>query len=380
MYRDIFSEEHRILRGSLRRFVKNEILPYVDQWEEKKEIPKSLYKKMGAMGYLGIRYPEEYGGYEGDIFMTLVLAEELALCRSCGVTISVLAHTDMASPHLAHEGNSEQKDKYLPFIIKGEKLSAIVVSEPDAGSDVAGIKTIAKKDGDSYILNGSKTFITNGYQADILVVAAKTSPNKGYRGISIFIVEKGTLGLNARKMDKMGWHAVDTAELSFEECRIPAENLLGEMDHGFYYIMDNFQNERLILSAVSVSKSQQALEDTIAYAKQRQTFGKPLSYHQVIRHKLADMAIQIEAGRQLVYHCGRMYNWGLNWSREISICKAFCGELVNRVAYESLQIHGGFGYMKEYPIERMYRDARVYSIGGGSTEVMKNDIAQRLGI
>ncbi len=380
MYRDIFKEEHRILRESLKRFVEKEIAPYVDQWEEEKEIPKSLYKKMGAMGYLGIRYPKEYGGSEGDIFMTIVLAEEIARCRSGGVTISVTAHTDMASPHLAREGNENQKEIYLPPIIRGEKLCAIAVTEPDAGSDVAGIKTIARKDGDSYILNGSKTFITNGYQADILFVAAKTSPEKGHRGISMFIVENDTPGFSVRKLNKMGWLASDTGELTFEDCRITCENLLGEEGQGFYYIMTNFQEERLVISAICVSEANQAMEYTISYAQQRQTFGKLLSQQQVIRHKLADMAIQIEAGRQLVYQCGRMYSWGLDWSKEISICKAFCGELVNRVAYECLQIHGGFGYMKEYPIERMYRDVRVWSIGGGPTEVMKNDIANRLHI
>jgi len=380
MYRDIFKEEHRILRESLRRFIKNEIAPYVDQWEEEKEIPKSLYKKMGAMGYLGIRYPKEYGGSEGDIFMTIVFAEELARSRSCGLACAVTSHTDMGSPHLAREGNENQKKIYLPPIIRGEKLCAIVVTEPDAGSDVGGIKTIARKDGDNYILNGSKTFITNGYQADILFVAAKTSTEKGHRGISMFIVEKDTPGFSVRKLNKMGWLASDTGELNFENCRIPRENLLGEENRGFYYIMRNFQDERLVISAICVSKAQQGMEDTIAYAQQRQTFGKPLSQQQVIRHKLADMAVQIEAGQQLVYHAARMYAWGLDWSKEISICKAFCGEMVNRVAYDCLQIHGGFGYMKEYPIERMYRDVRVWSIGGGATEVMKNDIANRLHI
>ncbi len=380
MYRDIFKEEHQILRDSLRRFVTQEIVPHVDQWEEKGAIPKSLFKKMGDMGYLGIRHPKEYGGSEGDIFMTLVLAEELARCRSAGVTAAVTVHTDMASPHLVREGNAQQKEKYLPAIIRGEKICAIAVTEPDAGSDVAGIRLTAKRDGDRFILNGSKTFITNGYQADVLFVAAKTSPEKGHKGISMFIVEKGTPGFSARKLQKMGWLASDTGELTFEDCRIPAANLLGKEGEGFYYIMNNFQDERLVISAICVSHCQQAMEDAIAYAKERQAFGKPLSQHQVIRHKLAEMAIQIEAGRQLVYHTARMYNWGLDWRKEISICKAFCGELANRVAYECLQIHGGFGYMKEYPIERMYRDVRVWSIGGGATEVMKNDIANRLNI
>lgn len=378
MYRDIFKEEHYILRESLKRFVGNEIVPYVDQWEDEGGIPKSLFEKMGEMGYLGIRHPKEYGGSEGDIFMTLVLAEEIARCRSSGVMAAVTVHTDMASPHLAREGNADQKEKYLPPIIQGEKICAIAVTEPDAGSDVAGIKMTAKKDGDSYVLNGSKTFITNGYMAEVLFVAAKTSPEAGYRGISMFIVEKGTPGFSVRKLNKMGWLASDTGELAFEDCRIPAENLLGEEGRGFYYIMTNFQDERLVISAICVSQAQQAMEDTIAYAQQRHAFGKPLSRHQVIRHKLADMAIQIEAGRQLVYHTARMYNWGLDYTKEISICKAFCGELVNRVAYDCLQIHGGFGYMKEYPIERMYRDVRVWSIGGGATEVMKNEIAKRL--
>lgn len=380
MYRDIFKEEHNILRESLKRFVENEIVPHVDQWEEERYIPKEIFKQMGEMGYLGIRHPVEYGGSGGDIFMTLVLAEEIARCRSAGVMAAVTMHTDMASPHLARKGNEEQKQKYLPRIISGEIRCGIAVTEPDAGSDVAGIKTTARRNGDSYILNGSKTFITNGYNAEILFVAAKTSPEAGHRGISIFIVEKDTHGFSAKKLEKMGWLASDTAELTFEDCRIPRENLLGEENRGFYYIMNNFQDERLVISAICVSHAQQAMEDTIAYAQARQTFGKNLSEHQAIRHKLADIAIQIEAGRQLVYHAARMYAWGLDWSKEISICKAFCAEMINRVAYDCLQIHGGFGYMKEYPIERMYRDVRVWSIGGGATEVMKNDIAKRLNI
>lgn len=380
MYRDIFKEEHNILRESLKRFVENEIVPHVDQWEEERYIPKDLFKRMGDMGYLGIRHPVEYGGSGGDIFMTIVFAEELARCRSCGLSCAVTSHTDMGSPHLAQAGSADQKEKYLRPIISGEKICAITVTEPDAGSDVAGIKTTARKDGDSYILNGSKVFITNGYHGDILFVAAKTSPEAGHRGISMFIVERDTPGLSARKLNKMGWLVSDTAELTFEDCRIPCENLLGEENKGFYYIMRNFQDERLVISAICVSKAQQGMEDTIAYAQQRQTFGKHLSEHQVIRHKLADMAIQIEAGRQLLYHAARMYHRGLDWSKEISICKAFCGEMVNRVAYDCVQIHGGFGYVREYPVERMYRDVRVWSIGGGATEVMKNDIAKRMDI
>ncbi|HDZ24375.1 MAG TPA: acyl-CoA dehydrogenase [Desulfobacteraceae bacterium] len=380
MYRDMFKDEHNILRESLKKFVANEIVPHVDQWEEEGSIPKDLFLKMGKMGYLGIRHPVEYGGSGGDIFMTLVLAEEIARCRSAGVMASVTMHTDMASPHLAREGNEEQKQKYLTRIIDGETRCGIAVTEPDAGSDVAGIRTTARRDGDSYLLNGSKTFITNGYSAEILFVAAKTSPKAGHRGISMFIVEKGTPGFSTKKLNKMGWLASDTAELTFEDCRIPIENRLGDEDRGFYYIMNNFQDERLVISAICVSHAQQAMEDTIAYAQARQTFGKNLSDHQAIRHKLADIAIQIEAGRQLVYHAARMYHRGLDWSKEISICKAFCAEMINRVAYDCLQIHGGFGYMKEYPIERMYRDVRVWSIGGGATEVMKNDIAKRMDI
>ena len=380
MYRDIFKEEHNILRESLKRFVENEIVPHVDQWEEEGYIPKDLFKQMGDMGYLGIRHPVKYGGSGGDIFMTIVFAEELARCRSCGLSCAVTSHTDMGSPHLTQAGSANQKEKYLRPIISGEKICAIAVTEPDAGSDVAGIKTTARKDGDSYILNGSKVFITNGYHGDILFVAAKTSPESGHRGISMFIVERDTPGLSARKLNKMGWLVSDTAELTFEDCRIPCENLLGKENRGFYYIMRNFQDERLVISAICVSKAQQGMEDTIAYAQQRQTFGKHLSEHQVIRHKLADMAIQIEAGRQLLYHAARMYQRGLDWSKEISICKAFCGEMVNRVAYDCVQIHGGFGYVREYPVERMYRDVRVWSIGGGATEVMKNDIAKRMDI
>lgn len=381
MHHYFFTEGHEIFRRSVRSFVENEVIPSIDQWEEGGQIPKDIYKHMGELGFLGIRYPERYGGSEADVFMTVAFVEEIARCRSAGFTGSVLVHSDMASPHLAKEGTDKQKEKYLVPIIKGEKICAVAITEPNAGSDVAGITTTARKEGDRYVLNGTKTFITNGVIADIFFVAAKTDVEKGHHGISMFIVEKGGPGFNvSRKLDKMGWLVSDTTELCFEDCAIPEENLLGEENQGFYYIMQNFQDERLVISVACVAEAQQALEDTIAYAKERAAFGQTLAEFQVIRHKLADMAIAIETARQLVYHTARLYQDGVDCIKEVSMCKAYCAEVVNRVAYECLQIHGGYGYMKEYPIERLYRDARVWGIGGGTTEIMKNEIAKRMGV
>jgi len=375
-----FTEEHEALRDQVRRFVETEIKPHALAWEEDGFVPREVLRKMGALGFFGIRYPAEYGGSEMDTLATVVLAEELGRSTFSGVAITALVHTDMASVHIANAGSPAQKDKYLPGIIAGEKIVAVAVTEPDAGSDVKGIRTTARREGDHYVLNGAKMFITNGVHADLYCVAAKTDPQgRPSQSVSIFLVEKGTPGFSvSRALDKHGWRSSDTAELSFVDCRVPAENLLGQEGRGFYAIMSNFQNERTVIGAMAIGESQAAIDLTLDYVKTRKAFGAPLWEKQAIRQRLAELASKVEAGRQLVYHAAWLDAQGFDATREVSMVKAYCGELVNEVMYDCLQFHGGMGYMRESAIERMTRDARVQSIGGGATEVMLEEVAKRL--
>ncbi len=375
-----FTEEHEALRDQVRRFVETEIKPHALAWEEQGFVPREVLKRMGALGFFGIRYPSEYGGSEMDTMATVVLAEELGRSTFSGVAITALVHTDMASVHIANAGSQAQRDKFMPGIIAGEKIVAVAVTEPDAGSDVKGIRTTARREGDSYVLNGAKVFITNGVHADLYCVAAKTDLSaKPSQSVSIFLVEKGTPGFKvARELDKHGWRSSDTAELVFEDCRIPAENILGQEGRGFYAIMSNFQNERTVIGAMAIGEAQAAIDLTLDYVRTRKAFGAPLWDKQAIRQKLATLASRVEAGRQLVYHAAYLDSQGFDATREVSMVKAYCGELVNEVMYACLQFHGGMGFMRESTIERMTRDARVQSIGGGATEVMLEEVAKRL--
>jgi acyl-CoA dehydrogenase len=315
-----------------------------------------------------------------DTLATVVLAEELGRSTFSGVAITALVHTDMASVHIFNAGSQAQRDRFMPDIIAGEKIVAVAVTEPDAGSDVKGIRTTARREGDHYVLNGAKMFITNGVHADLYCVAAKTDlAAKPSQSVSIFLVEKGTPGFRvSRARDKPGWRSCDTAELVFEDCRIPAENLLGQEGRGFYAIMSNFQNERTVIGAMAIGEAQAAIDLTLDYVKTRKAFGAPLWDKQAIRQKLATLAGKVEAGRQLVYHAAWLDAQGFEATREVSMVKAYCGELVNEVMYACLQFHGGMGFMRESTIERMTRDARVQSIGGGATEVMLEEVAKRL--
>ena len=376
-----FSDEHRILRDQIRRFVDQEVRPNADVWERDGMVPRDVLRRMGELGFLGIRAPERYGGSAMDAVGTAILSEELGRSSYGGFAITVLVHTDMAAPHLLNFGNPEQLEKYLPGMVRGDIIAAIAVTEPDAGSDVAGIRTRAHKDGDHYVLNGRKMFITNGVHGDVLFVAAKTDTEvKGSRGVSMFIVERGTPGFSVgQTLDKMGWRSSDTAELVFDNCRIPAANLLGAENKGFYSIMRNFQNERLTIGAMAIGESQKAIELTLEYVRDRKAFGAPLFDKQAIRQRLSMLSAKVEAGRQLIYHTAWLDSQGVDCVKEVSMIKAYCGELVNEVMYDCLQFHGGFGFIKESAIERMTRDARVQSIGGGATEVMLEEIAKRLG-
>jgi acyl-CoA dehydrogenase len=375
-----FREEHEMLRAQVRRFVETEVKPHGEKWEAAGFVPREVLRRMGELGFFGIRYPAEYGGSELDELATVVLSEELGRSTFGGFAITALVHTDMASVHIANAGSPAQKAKYMADIIAGKKICAVAVTEPDAGSDVKGIRTTARREGDSYVLNGSKMFITNGVHADLYAVAAKTAPDaRPSQSVTIFLVEKGTPGFSvSRALDKHGWRCSDTAELSFQDCRIPAESILGQEGRGFYAIMSNFQDERLTIGAMAMGEAQAALDLTLEYVTQRKAFGAPLFEKQAIRQKLAMLAAKVEAGRQLVYHAGWLAAQKIDCVREVSMVKAYCGELVNEVMYACVQFHGGMGYMRESAIERMSRDARVQAIGGGATEVMLEEVAKRL--
>ncbi|MFQ5793708.1 MAG: acyl-CoA dehydrogenase family protein [Candidatus Bipolaricaulia bacterium] len=377
----LFSEEHRLLRRTVRRFVAEELDPYVDEWEAEGIVPREIYRKMGELGFLGIRYPEAYGGLDADLVMSVAFAEELARCRSRGLTMGVLVHTDMASPYLVRYGTDAQMNRYLPGIISGEQICAVAITEPNAGSDVAGLETKAERDGDVYVLNGSKTFITNALIADLFFVAARTRPKGDHDGLSLFLVEKGTPGFQVeKKLEKLGMWASDTGELAFTDCRVPADNLIGEENCGFYQLMEGFQNERLMASVAMVSSAQQAIEDAIGYAQERELFGRKLSTYQATQHKLARMETELEAARQLIYHVVRRHEAGKPIVKQVTMAKALTAEVTCRVADECLQIHGGYGYIREYDIERFYRDIRLWKIGGGATEVMWEIIAKEMEI
>ena len=372
-------ETFRLLRESIRRYVEKEIMPKAPAWEEQGFVPREVLRDMGRLGFLGLRYPEALGGSGLDARATALLAEELGRSTFGGFAITVLVHTDMASPHLMNAGSPDQKNTYMRKIISGEAICAVAVTEPDAGSDVKAIRTSARRDGGDWVLNGTKMFITNGALADLYFVAAKTDPAAGSKGVSMFILEKGMKGFSvSRRLDKHGWRCSDTAELVFDGCRVPAENLLGEEGRGFYAIMRNFQNERIAIGAMAIGESAKALELTIQYVRTRKAFGAPLWEKQAIRQRLAMLSAKVEAGRQLVWHAAALDAQGRDCVKEVSMVKAYCGELVNEVMYDCLQFHGGMGYMRESPIERMTRDARVQSIGGGATEVMLEEVAKRL--
>jgi acyl-CoA dehydrogenase len=373
------TDEHVALRDQVARFLAKEVEPFGAAWEEQGSVPRDVLRKMGELGFFGITYPAQYGGAEADALTSLVFAEALSRSTFGGFIVTVLVHTDMASPHLVNAGSPAQLSKYLPGVIRGDLITAVAVTEPDAGSDVAAIRTRVRRDGDHWVLNGAKMFITNGVHANLYFVAARTDPNaKGSRGISMFIVEKGTPGFRVgRSLDKMGWRCSDTTELVFEDCRIPAENLLGEENGGFYAIMKNFQTERIAAGAMAVGHALTALRLTIEYVKQRKAFGGVLFDKQVIRQRLAMLEARTHAARHFLYHCAWLVTQGRDCVREVSMLKALTGELANEVIYTCQQFHGGMGYMRESAIERLARDARVLTIGGGATEVMLEEVAKR---
>ena len=373
-------EEHMILKDQIKKFVETEVKPEGTKWEEEGFIPREVFKKMGALGFLGITYPTEYGGSEMDVRGSVVFAEELGKSTYSGFAIASLVHTDMASVHLLNAGNIEQKETYLPDIIKGNKISCVAVTEPHAGSDVKNIRTKAQKVGNKYLINGSKVFITNGVHADIYFVAAKTSDGLQQSGnITMFIVRKDNPGLIVNKeLDKHGWRCSDTAELFFKDCEVVETDVLGALNKGFYAIMQNFQNERLVMGSMAMGEAQAAIDTTVDYVKQRNAFGGKLWEKQTVRHKLAELQSKVTAARYMVYGVANKVRLGIDVIKEVSMIKVLCGELVNEVMYTCLQLHGGTGYMTGTEIERLTRDARAQSIGGGATEVMLEEVAKRM--
>jgi acyl-CoA dehydrogenase len=368
--------EHELLREQIARFVAREVEPFGEQWERAGFTPREVLRKLGDAGLLGIMYASAHGGAEADALTNLVFAEALSQSTFAGFVITVLVHTDMASPHLFHAGSPAQQATYMPGITAGRTITAVGVTEPGAGSDVAGLRTTARREGDQWVLNGTKMFITNGVHADLYFVAARTGSAR--HAISMFIVEKGTPGFSVgRQLEKTGWLSSDTAELVFDDCRIPAANLLGEVDRGFHSVMKNFQTERIALGAMAVGHCTRALELTLEYVRSRQAFGATLFDKQVVRQRIAMLDAKVRAARQYLYHCAWLVTQGRDVVQDVSMLKSLTGELVNEVVQACQQFHGGMGYMRGTAIERLWRDARILAIGGGATEVMLDEAAKR---
>ncbi len=376
----IFTDEHEQLRESIHRFVVNELAPHADEWEET-TFPNSVFARMGELGFLGLDKPEAYGGQGGDYYTALVLAEELAHSHSGGLAMGVAVQTDMAMPPILAFGTEEQKREWVVPAIAGTAILALGITEPDAGSDVAGIKTRAVRDGDDYVINGAKTYITNGHRAHVIVLVTKTDPDAGYDGFTLFLVPMDAPGvIREKRLKKLGMHASDTALLAFQDVRVPASAVLGQIGKGFYHIMWELQGERLIGAAGSVAGAQSVFDRTLQYAKERTAFGRPIGKFQVTRHKFAEMATKIETARQMVYTTAWRFQNGEYPVREITMAKLYSARIAAEVADECIQIHGGAGYMQEYGIERAWRDLRLNRIGAGTDEIMLDVIGRSFGL
>ena len=374
-FQEYFGPAHDMVRRAAKEFVDKEIVPYVDQWEEAGEFPRELYKKAGDVGLLGIGYPEEWGGTPGDIFFQIVAGEEIMRSGSGGIAAG-LGSLHIALPPIINRGTDAQKARFVKPVIQGEKIAALAITEPEGGSDVAGLQTTAERQADEYVVNGSKTFITSGCRADQITCAVRTG-GPGTHGISLLIIESNTPGYCvSERLKKTGWWPSDTGQIFFDNCRVPAANLIGRENEGFYSIMENFQSERLQMAVMANMTSQIALEEASKYAKQREAFGKPLAGFQVLRHKIVDMATRVEVSREFTYRVAAKIDAGLSQIKEISMAKNFACSVSDQVTYDAVQIFGGYGFMRGYAVERLYRDNRVLSIGGGTTEIMKEIIAK----
>lgn len=371
-----FSEEHNFFRESFRDFLNKEVVPHIEKWEASGTIDGFIWKKMGEMGYFGISYPEQYGGLDLDVMYLVIYLEELQRVNSGGFAAAMWVHPYLAMTHVLAEGSEEIKEKYLPPSITGEKIGCLCISEPFGGSDVSGMRTTAIKEDDHYVINGSKTFITNGVFSDYLVVAAKTDPSTGGRGISIFIMDRDTPGISATKLDKLGWRASDTGEIAFDNVRVHQSQLMGEEGKGFSYLMQHLALERLIMAINAHARSEWALEYTIDYMKQREAFGKSISTFQALRHKIADLSAEVELCKSFNYQTAHRLGQKEYVVKEASMAKLVSTKVADEVANECLQMLGGYGYMEEYPLARNLRDSRLGPIGGGTSEILREIIAK----
>ena len=373
-----FTEEHNLFRQSLQDFLKKEVVPNIDKWERTGTIDRFIWKKFGDMGFFGINYPEEYGGLNLDLFYTVILQEELQKINSGGFAAAIWAHVYLAMTHLSAEGDELIKQNYLVPSIAGDKIGCLCISEPSGGSDVAGMRTTAIKDGDYYVVNGSKTFITNGIYSDYLVVAAKTKPELGNKGMSIFVVDRETTGISATKLDKLGWRASDTAEIAFDNVKIPVSNLLGQENEGFAYIMQHFSLERLVMGINAHARAEYALEYALNYMSERITFGKSLDKYQALRHKFVDLYSDMEICKQFNYSIAYRLNRGEYVVKEATMSKLKSTKMADEVIYECLQFLGGYGYMEGYPMARLLRDSRLGPIGGGTSEILREILSKMI--
>ncbi|WP_435254413.1 acyl-CoA dehydrogenase family protein [Tenacibaculum sp. A30] len=371
-----FTEEHESFRQSFKDFLQKEVVPHIDKWEKEGTVERFIWKKFGEMGYFGLNQPEEYGGLGLDLFYTVIFLEELQKVNSGGFAANMWAHAYLAMTHVNKEGDDRIKREYLTPSIEGDKIGCLCITEPFGGSDVAGMRTTAVKKGDTYVLNGSKTFITNGVYSDYLVVAAKTNPEDKHRGMSIFMVDRDTPGISSTKLDKLGWRASDTAEIAFDNVVIPAENLMGEEGKGFPYIMQHFALERLIMGINAHARAEYAVDYAVQYMSERQAFGKTLDKFQALRHKVAEMASRVDMCKEYNYSIAKRLNDGVYVVKEASMSKLLSTKMADEVIYDALQLLGGYGYMEEYPMARLLRDSRLGPIGGGTSEILKEIIAK----
>lgn len=373
-----FTEEHHAFRASFRDFLQKEVVPHIDKWEETGTIDRFIWKKFGDMGYFGLNYPEAYGGLNLDLFYTVIFLEELQRINSGGFAAAMWAHTYLAMTHLNKEGDEFIKNKYLAPSISGDKIGCLCVSEPFGGSDVAGMRSTAVRNGNHYILNGSKTFITNGVYSDYLVVAAKTDPNSRHNGMSIFVVDRDAPGISSTKLDKLGWRASDTAEIAFDNVKVPIENLMGEEGKGFPYIMQHFALERLVMGVNAHARAEYAIEYAMQYMTERKAFGKQLNEFQALRHKVVEMTSEVEMCKNFNYSIAKRLDQGDYVVKEASMSKLISTKVADQVIYDALQLLGGYGYMEDYPLARMFRDSRLGPIGGGTSEILKEIIAKMI--
>ena len=371
-----FSEEHEAFRSSFKDFLQKEVVPHIEKWEKTGVIDRFIWEKFGEMGYFGLSTPEAYGGLDLDLFYTVIFLEELQKINSGGFAAAIWAHEYLAMTHLNEEASETIKQKYLIPSVEGKMVGCLCITEPFGGSDVAGMRSTAIKKEDTYVLNGSKTFITNGVYSDYLIVAAKTNPSDKHKGISLFVVDRKTPGISATKLDKLGWRASDTGEIAFDNVEIPAENLLGEEAKGFPYIMQHFASERLIMGVNAHARAEYALEYAIKYMGERVAFGKSLDQFQALRHNIAEMASKIDMCKEYNYSIAKRLNDGIYVVKEASMSKLLSTKMADEVIYDALQMLGGYGYMEEYPMARLFRDSRLGPIGGGTSEILKEIIAK----